>query len=334
MIVNAYAVLTAFVSLLQLVIGLLVIVSSRGRRSVRPIGDVENRPYLLLMLGCLLLGVNLASWPLLYALMQSYVPSWPGVMCIYGVTRIGAGSVGSAGHLPWLLATAQCTKPLLVFLGGGWFVLYLVNRAAHTAPLMPRLLSGLLPLGVASVVDAVCVGAYLAIPKQEQSLSVGCCTSEISDGSRLLSESLLGSGSHTWLSVVLLVVVGGMCLGLLGAICKSRSDRLYLGGLLAGAIVAIPLGGLFLVEIASPVLLQRPHHCPYDLVVEVPESVLAVVLFAVGCFSVGWAAIAAWLGHVQETRDVLPSLIGRFLFLGLFGYLGSMIMFILECTLS
>ena len=116
MIVNAYAVLTAFVSLLQLVIGLLVIVSSRGRRSVRPIGDVENRPYLLLMLGCLLLGVNLASWPLLYALMQSYVPSWPGVMCIYGVTRIGAGSVGSAGFLPWLLATAQCTKPLLVFL--------------------------------------------------------------------------------------------------------------------------------------------------------------------------------------------------------------------------
>lgn len=334
MIVNAYAVLAAFVSLLQLVIGLLVIVSSRGHRSVRPIGDIENRPYLLLMLGCLLLGVNLASWPLLYALMQSYVPSWPGVMCIYGVTRIGAGSVGSAGHLPWLLAAAQCTKPLLVFLGGGWFVLYLVNRAAHTAPLMPRLLSGLLPLGVASVVDAVCVGAYLAIPKREQSLSVGCCTSEISDRSRLLSESLLGSGSQTWLTVVLLVVVGGLCLGLLGAIRKGRSDRLYLGGLLAGAIVAIPLGGLFLVEIASPVLLQRPHHCPYDLVVEVPESVLAVVLFAVGCFSVGWAAVAAWLGHVQETRDVLPSLIGRFLFLGLFGYLGSMIMFILECTLS
>ena len=99
MIVNAYAVLTAFVSLLQFAMGLLVITSSLGRRRVGTPVDVENRPYLLLLLSFLLLGLNLASWPLLYALLQSYVPSWPDVMCIYGVTRIGTGSVGSARHL-------------------------------------------------------------------------------------------------------------------------------------------------------------------------------------------------------------------------------------------
>ena len=210
MIVNAYAVLTAFVSLLQFAIGLLVITSSLGRRRVGTPVDVENRPYLLLLLSFLLLGLNLASWPLLYALLQSYVPSWPDVMCIYGVTRIGTGSVGSARHLPWLLSTVQCTKPLLVFLGGGWFVLYLANRATQTAPLLPRLLSGLLPLGVVSVADALCVGTYLAIPKQEQSLSVGCCTSAIADRSRFLPESLLGSGPHTWLTVALVIVVVGL----------------------------------------------------------------------------------------------------------------------------
>ena len=337
MIVNAYAVLAAFVSLLQFAIGLLVISSSFGRQRVTPARaafDAENRPYLLLLLSFLLLGLNLASWPLLYALLQSYVPSWPDVMCIYGVTRIGAGSVGSARHLPWLLATVQCTKPLLVFLGGGWFVLYLANRATQTAPLMPRLLSGLLPLGVVSVADAICVGSYLAIPKQEQSLSVGCCTSAIADRSRFLPESLLGTGSHTWLTVSLVIIVGGLVLGSLTAIRWGQHHRRFLSGLLAGALVAMPLGGLFLVEIASPTLLQRPHHCPYDLVSEVPESVLGVVLFTLGCFSVGWAAVAGWLGRVEETRSVLPPLIGRFLFLGLFGYLGSMIMFILEFSLS
>ncbi|MFP6769164.1 MAG: hypothetical protein VB859_13410 [Planctomycetaceae bacterium] len=334
MIVNAYAVLIAFVSLLQFVAGLLIIVSSLGRRRVTSTREIENRPYLLLLLSFLLLGLNLASWPLLYALSQSYVPSWPGVMCIYGVTRIGTGSVGSARHLPWLLATVQCTKPLLVFLGGGWFVLYLANRATQTAPLMPRLLSGLLPLGLVSVADAVCVGSYLAIPKQEQSLSVGCCTSAIADRSRFLPESLLGSGSHAWLTIGLLVVVGALSLGLLTAIRSGYHHRRFLSGLLIGTLFAMPLGSLFLVEIASPALLQRPHHCPYDLISEVPESVLAVVLFTLGCFSVGWAAVAGWLGHVEETQAVLPSLIGRFLFLGLFGYLGSMIMFLLEFSLS
>lgn len=334
MIVNAYAVLIAFVSLLQFAVGLLIIVSSFGRRRVTSTRDIENRPYLLLLLSLLLLGLNLASWPLLYALLQSYVPSWPGVMCIYGVTRIGTGSVGSARHLPWLLATVQCTKPLLVFLGGGWFVLYLANRATQTAPLMPRLLSGLLPLGLVSVADAVCVGSYLAIPKQEHSLSVGCCTSAMADRSRFLPESLLGSGSHTWLTIGLLVVGGGLSLGLLTAIRSGHHHRRFLSGLLIGTLFAMPLGGLFLVEIASPALLQRPHHCPYDLISEVPESVLAVVLFTLGCFSVGWAAVAGWLGRVEETQAVLPSLIGRFLFLGLFGYLGSMIMFLLEFSLS
>jgi hypothetical protein len=43
--------------------------------------------------------------------------------------------------------------------------------------------------------------------------------------------------------------------------------------------------------------------------------------------------VGRW-GRVEETQSVLPRLIGSLLFLGLFGYLGSMIMFIVEFSLS
>ena len=57
-------------------------------------------------------GLGLASWPLLYLLLQSYVPEWPDVMCIYGVTRVGAGSVGASRFLPGLVTALQVLKPL------------------------------------------------------------------------------------------------------------------------------------------------------------------------------------------------------------------------------
>jgi hypothetical protein len=149
-----------------------------------------------------------------------------------------------------------------------------------------------------------------------------------------LSESLLGAGSHAWLTAILVLLVTGLCVGILTVICGRVDHRRFLPGLIAGALIAMPLGGLFLIEIASPVLLERPHYCPYDLIGEVPESVLGVVLFVLGGFSVGWAGVVGRWGRVEETQSVLPRLIGSLLFLGLFGYLGSMIMFLVEFSLS
>ena len=76
MILNAYAVLDAFVIFLRLVIALLVVgfglSAWRRRRSSITSEDMslqENRTYLLFLLAFLLLGLNLASWPLLYLLL-------------------------------------------------------------------------------------------------------------------------------------------------------------------------------------------------------------------------------------------------------------------------
>jgi hypothetical protein len=184
MILNAYAVLDGGLSLLRLALSLLVLAlwfsaaRAWARRAADPEGrkEVEDRSCLLFMLGGLLVALNVLSWPQLYLLLQSYVPEWPGVMCIYGVTRIGAGSIGPARFLPPLLAALQAMKPALVFLSGAWFVLYLVNRGTRTAPLTGRVLFALLAATALAAADAGSEIAYLAIPKKEESPPGGCCT--------------------------------------------------------------------------------------------------------------------------------------------------------------
>src|SRR5262245_51215368 len=131
MILNSYAVLAAFVAVLRLLLSLLVLGLgvAAGRAAAPDAREArEGRGYLVFLLAVLLLVLNLASWPLLYLLLQSYVPEWPGVMCIYGVTQIGTDSLGPSRYLPDLLRLLQLTKPALAFAGGAWFVLYLLNR--------------------------------------------------------------------------------------------------------------------------------------------------------------------------------------------------------------
>src|SRR4051812_38551736 len=95
MIVNSYFVFLAFVGALRLVLAILVVVFGfRAWLVARAADDpaerdrATGRDYLLFLLVLVLLGLSLASWPLLYLMLQSYVPEFQGVMCIYGVTRI------------------------------------------------------------------------------------------------------------------------------------------------------------------------------------------------------------------------------------------------------
>jgi len=331
MIVNGYAILTLFVCGLQFVFAALLI--GNWLRSYRgwsegPSDDgsaaVERHGYLLMTLALVLLGLNLASWPLFYLLLQSYVPSWPGVMCIYGVTQIGTGSLGPSRFLPGLLLTLQVLKPLLMLMGGVWLVVYLANRSTSMAPLMRRLLWGLLCVGVTSLCDAACTAGYLLIPKHEEHLSVGCCAELTAAGTARLSDPVLSAVSGSALSVVFVVVWSALMVVLFYAIRRQLVGRRMMIGLLIHTVVVGILGGLFLVDVLAPVLLQRPHHCPYDLVAELPESVVGVMLFLAGCLCIAAASIAGLCADVPETREILPRLQARVLFLGLFSYLGSL----------
>src|SRR5262245_16547704 len=204
MILNTYAVLTTFVALLRLLLALLLLVlgapawRAAGRLGPEDLDAREDRCYLVFLLALLLVGLNLASWPLLYALLQSYVPQWPGVMCIYGVTRVGADSPGPSGWLPGLLRLVQLTKPALVFAGAAWFVLYLLNRRTRTAPRLGRRFAALLALGALAAADAGAELAYVVIPKKEALPPGGCCTTALGEESSpgLLPPALLDAGGR------------------------------------------------------------------------------------------------------------------------------------------
>ena len=349
MILNAYAVLDAFVSLLRLGLGLLVLWLGfaawrtwhhRHGPGLEERKGLEDRCYLLFLLAGLLLWLNVLSWPIFYLLLQSYVPEWPGVMCIYGVTRIGSGSLGPARFLPPLVTALQALKPALVFLSGAWFVLYLINRRTRTAPLTGRILALLLAAGLLAVADAAAEVAYLIIPKKEVFYSGGCCTmafDAFSGGSRFLPQGLVGENVVPHLFAAYYAVNAGMVLALLvGGRLQHHGPRpAWLAFLLAGAVVSLVVNAVFLVEVAAPRLLQKPyHHCPYDLVPDAPESLVAVVLFLGGACCVGWACLAGWLGRCPESRAFLPGTVGRLLSLAFFGYLWSMAMMSVELALT
>jgi hypothetical protein len=54
----------------------------------------------------------------------------------------------------------------------------------------------------------------------------------------------------------------------------------------------------------------------------------------VGSFSVGWACVARWLGDGPETQSFLPETVGRLLYVGLLGYLGSILILSIELALA
>jgi hypothetical protein len=344
MIVNAYAILDAFVSALRLGLGVLVVTLGflawrfwrRHALQAEEREKLETRCHLLLLLAGILLILNVASWPLFYLLLQSYIPQWPGVMCIYGVTRIGSRSVGISRWLPPLVTTLQALKPALVFFSGAWFVLHRIDRRTRTSPLLGRVLLLLSAAGLLAVADAAAEEAYLFIPKKEQVLAVGCCTGlvdEEASRTRFVPTTWIGEGHTEGLSRAYYAVNAAMGLAL--AVFGRRVGRNGLLFFLLAALLCFAVSTLFLIETAAPRLIHMPnHHCLYDLVPRAPVSLIAVALFVVATFAVAWACTMAWLGDDPETRTILPATMRSMLHLSCLAYLGSMAILSVELMLT
>jgi hypothetical protein len=261
-------------------------------------------------------------------------------MCIYGVTRVGSGSVGSSRFLPTLLAALQAGKPALVFLSGAWLVLHAVNRRTPTAPLTGRVLALILASGLLAAADASAELAYLTIPKKEVFLSAGCCTVAF-DGqngpARFLPASLLGERGTPWLWAAYFGVNGGLVLALGGCAraCARRLPSGWLAPLAAAALAGLAVDAAFLVEVAAPRLLHLPgHHCPYDLVPQAPESLGAVALFVGGTLLVGWGCVAGWLGDSPESRHSLAGTVGALFRLAVWSYVFSVVALSVELAVA
>jgi hypothetical protein len=340
MILNSYTLLAGFVAVLRLVGGLLMILGVAAwwcrRRSALDRDRVDDRFYLLLLLVVLVLGLNLLSWPILYLLLESYVPEFPGVMCIYGVTRVGAGSTGPARHLPGLLAFLQLAKPALVFVGGAWFSLYALNRRCNTSPLLPRLLVLLGPIGLLTIADAGAELAYLSIPKTEDVPAAGCCVATEVEPDRYAPKVLSADSDRDRLTIAFYGGSGALVLAMWAAgqrLGGASSRVLALLCAAAGGVSVI--AGVFAQDVAAPKLLGLPdHHCVYDLLPRVPEAVVAATLFLAGGFSLGWAWLTARVGRHPETAPHLPGAVNRLRRFALWCYLVSVPMTAVELALA
>jgi hypothetical protein len=213
----------------------------------------------------------------------------------------------------------------------------MLNGRTASGPLAGRTLLVLLAAGVLATADASAEIAYLVIPKKEEIVTGGCCTAAFdaaAGASRLLPRAWIGDSDRPALYGLYYALNGGTALALFGALRFgwTRKWLVFLSGLLA---LSIGLNALFLVDAAAPALLHLPyHHCPYDLLPRVPESTVSIGLFFLGAFAVGWACVAAWLGSHRETETLVPSQVVKLLSLGLFGYLGSLVMMSLELALA
>ncbi len=179
---------------------------------------------------------------------------------------------------------------------------------------MGRALLVLIAVGTLAVVDSTVEGAYLMIPKKEEFLPAGCCTAVLDDkAERFLPNEIVGEHGRFWLGPTYYLMNGAMILFLFATI-RGLSAPVHhpapygarLALLLAGAGLSLAVSGVYLIDVAAPIILRLPHHhCPYDLIPRAPESVLAVVSLFAGTFAVGWACVLGWFARCPETRPFL-----------------------------
>lgn len=333
MILNSFALLDAFVCVARLVVACVLAVvaanglrASQGNAKAPPSPAIENRIYLVLLMAAVLVGLNVVAWPLLYSVLQSYIPYWPGVMCIYGVTRIGTGSDGLSRWLPAILTTLQLTRPAIVFLSGGWLVVYLANRSVPVKGSSFRWLGLVALMSGLTVADAGLELTYLAIPKAERFLQVGCCTTIASPGAAYRGLAPPAASTGRQLSIAYFGLTAAITAALGATLARRRPLRAWITTSLGiVAILLIPVSTAFVWYVAAPAILQLPYHpCAYCLSVAAPESLLGIGSFLLGSYAVGWLAI------LQSSTAVSGMLAQRLLFLAFFGYLGSLVLFSAE----
>ena len=335
MIVTVYALLAGAFALLRLLLGgaLVLIGCSIWRHWRKPLSAeqrtlVEDRSYLLFLQAFVLAGLSIVCWPLLYLVLQSYVPEWPGVMCIYGVTRIGTGSEGAGHYLPTLLALLQTLKPALVFLTGVWLVLYNIHRRSQTGWMLRSIVGTLILIGCVSILDASAEIAYLVIPKKNELLSSGCCLF-LDAFAAAIADHATNAARHAsaWLIPSYFVANLAVILGLRQYALRNlhRKPLWASASLLGLASVNAWISFTFVKEVIAPRALGMPdHHCLYDLIPHAPTVVLALTLLAWGSMSVGWTIVAAQYTRNPETTGFLGDMIGRLARRGVIAYSVSM----------
>jgi hypothetical protein len=301
MIVNKYSVLLLFVDALSLVLAVVLAITAswaagrirRGRGELDA-SRAEQSTHLATLVAMVCLAILVIGWPLLYAMLDSFVPEIPGAMCIYGVTKV----------MPVANALVQAARPVLVFLLGAWLLLESMRRQSG---LPARRSRGMLALVVFAGLLAVGQGTeiyYLVNLDSLNEVSCCCCCGEggsakLQPAAYYLPWAQAGLASRAGLNTLFF---GGVPLLAVWLLVQSwrgapRSKRLALAesALLLVAVVGLASAALLAFsEVLAPLLMRLPfHHCLYCLLLNgrAPDAPLIVANLAIGSFAAGWAAV-------------------------------------------
>jgi hypothetical protein len=328
MSLDAFSVVVAFFAAVEGVLGALVLVLGLREARATPGPAAEARRPLLALSGAALVGVAVVSVPLLWLLLASWVPRWPGVMCVEGVRRIGTGTIGPSSWLPGLVNALDLTKLATVFAAGAWVAL---RRASGGAPVRAAALAAA-ALGLVALVDGAVEAAFVVLPRDGIRATAGCCTTP--EAAAALDEGLTAAGAtetggealSTGLVAGLSAVLGGLALRFRRRMGEGRARALPLGLIAIAGLALLPPAARHLAEFVAPRVLGLPfHRCVWCAFAQAPETIVAAALLVGAAFSTGWALLAGVFGSAGSRAGeaaVVRTLLGA----AAFGYLGAAVM--------
>jgi hypothetical protein len=312
MIINVHSVILLFIdgvsfALAVLLVGVTIgqLRSPRDRFQADAVERSEGKVTLLLLVALVLAALRALSWPLLYATLQSFVPSIEGAMCAYGVTRM----------LPRLGVGVQAAKPVVFFLAGGWLLLNRVDLETKTSPLARTKTIAMLAVAAFALVEIPLETAL--ITGTRATFVVTCCTTvaDVADRPTALVPSEILGGSYGRVLTGAFFGVGAVLVGLAAAgSLPRRRGRPGAGLLAAGALlaaIAVPLAWIAAAEVLAPAWMGLPyHHCLYCFIVY-RDAPLAVGAFLLGIFCFWWAGILHLLARGEEAEVPAGGMIRR-----------------------
>ena len=301
MIVNKYSILMLFAAGVGLVLAVVLAVTALcARRRIRRSGEeqgasrAERAANLASLVALVCLALLTIDWPLLYAMLDSFVPEVPGAMCIYGVARV----------LPITAMVVQTAGPAATFLLGAWVMLEQVHRLSGRPP-QPSGRTVLLAAAAGLMAFSQGVQIYY-ICNMTSLKEVSCCSGRGERAAAVLQApayylpwAIPAPTLRTLLDVLFFAGVPLLAWGLL--VSSRRAQASAPGRVRArSALLLMIVGGLALASllefsaVLAPQLMRLPfHHCLYCLLFNgsVPDAPLMVANLMLGCFTAGWAAI-------------------------------------------
>ena len=309
MSLDGFTVVSAFLAVVEVALGgAAVVLGFREARARSDAGVTAPRRPLLPLVAAALAATAVVSIPVGWLLLESWIPRWPGVMCVAGVRRIGEGTVGASRFLPDLAAALDFTRILVLFAAGAWLVL---RRSAAVGASRRAAIAAAL-LGAVALVDGAASFGFAVLPREEVHLEAGCCTVPQRGDERLAVQADGGDGLSG-------LLIGGAALlgaGALAARGRAGTGLLPLGVFALLAAASLPLAARFLAEVAAPAVLGLPYHrCSWCALERAPETAVGALLAVGAACSAGWAFLARWDDGPPAARPLLGA--ASFGFLGL-----------------